>query len=44
MRTVIMCTDWAQLWISEFKRQMEEVEHIDRGIEQVNKKFGLGEK
>ena len=44
MKNVEMCGAWIALWGSEFKRQLEEVENIDRGIEQVNKKFGLEEK
>ena len=35
------CNVWCQLWGSEFVRQLEEVKHIDRGIAEVNKKFGL---
>ena len=41
MRTVEMCGNWVELWGSEFKRQLDEVDHIDKGIEKVNKKFGL---
>ena len=44
LRTAERCNVWCELWHSEFKRQMEEVEHIDGGIEEVNKKFRLEEK
>ncbi len=44
MRTVEMCGAWVDLWGSEFKRQLGEVDHIDKGIEEVNKRFGLEEK
>ena len=42
--TAKRCTAWCDLWHSEACRQVEEVKHIDRGIEEVNKKFGLEEK
>ena len=38
------CSVWDMLWNSEIMRQLEEVEHIDGGIEEVNKKFGWEEK
>ncbi len=38
------CSTWDMLWNSELMRQLEEVEHIDGGIEEVNKKFGWGDK
>ena len=44
MDTVKKCDTWMLLWLSEQKRQWEEVEHIDGGIAEVNKKFGLEEK
>ena len=44
MDTAIKCQVWAQLWDSEFERQMEEVKHIDGGIDEVTKKFKLEEK
>ena len=37
MKTVEMCGAWIELWHSEFKRQLEEVEHIDRGLEEVRR-------
>ena len=44
LETALKCDTWEELWHSEARRQMEEVVHIDQGIEQVNKKFGLGDK
>ena len=35
------CNTWAELWLSEAERQCEEIEHIDRGLAEVKKKFGL---
>ena len=42
--TANKCATWADLFDSEHARQGEEVEHIDRGIAEVNKKFGWEEK
>ncbi len=44
IETAIRCSVRSELWLSELKRQNEEVEHIDGGIEEVNKKFGWGDK
>lgn len=44
LKTAVQCDTWEKLWHSEARRQMEEVLHIDRGIAEVNKKFGWGEK
>ena len=44
LETALKCDTWEKLWHSEAKRQMEEVVHIDGGIEKVNKRFGLEEK
>ncbi len=41
---VALCRTWVELWRSEEERQLEEVRHIDGGIEKVNKKFGWKEK
>ena len=43
-KTADGCADWCELWDSELKRQIGEVKHIDRGIAEVNKKFGWEEK
>jgi len=40
-QTARRCNTWAELWVSEAQRQMEGVEHIDGGIEEVEKKFKL---
>ena len=42
--TVNKCNARILLWSSEVVRQLEEVKHIDRGIKEVNKKFGWEEK
>ena len=44
IKTAEKCNTWCELWLSEAHRQLEEVEHIDSGIEEVNKKFGWEEK
>ena len=44
LHTAETCSARATLWASEAERQIEEVEHIDRGIAEVNKKFGWEEK
>ena len=41
IKTTERCNTWAELWLSEAERQVEEVKHIDRGIAEVKKKFGL---
>lgn len=43
IKTAERCNTWAELWVSEAQRQMEEVEHIDGGIDEINKKFKLEE-
>ena len=42
--TAFRCSVRVVLWGSELDRQIEEVAHIDRGIAEVNKKFGWGKK
>ena len=44
LKTAEKCNAWCELWHSELVRQMDEVKHIDRGIEGVNEKFGLEDK
>ena len=40
MATIAMCETFIELWGSELKRQVEEVQHIDNGIKQIKEKFG----
>lgn len=40
IKTLAQCIAWGELWHSESKRQLEEVQHIDGGIDEVEKKFG----
>ncbi len=44
LETAEKCSARSELWGSEYKRQCEEVKHIDRGIAEVYKKFGWEEK
>ena len=44
IETAEMCLAWIELWQSELKRQKEEVEHIDRGAEEVRVKFKMEKK
>ena len=39
IKTAGMCKAWIDLWNSEFKRQLDEVNHIDEGIKRVKEKF-----
>ncbi len=41
LATALGCSTRAALWQSEHLRQLEEVKHIDGGIEEVKKRFGI---